>query len=416
MNPMRMHRVFIQAILPSPYPFPNFLTDFNKAAHDQTHEWQHAWDLLENMSVEMAKSRLHELYFGKLGNSSQLEDLAVILKLVTNQYNTTPGQIVDAFVKFTRAKPSADWINAVEAFLSPRPISDTELLLTCLECLRADNAACLQSTYTRSPSLAYLESAVLCTNQTLLLVPEISKEWGAGDFVATITGTLNGTGNCSRLDLLNNVQQLINCANNPYRREKLLQLVKSGAQRMRPLDDTLALLRELSPNALKVFHYSIGIESWPAVLKPLLHAAERAMNLTTTPNEAIRDMGRLLHEMALLDNETWNKLREKIRESELLIKTVQRNITHNFNMMVNSKCSRSTFRSQFLAIPGFDPDQVDEITEGLLRNCTERLDEAPDCVRRLAFAEHAKLHNLILRQISAKNLPARGKAIILQSK
>ncbi|KAK8101486.1 hypothetical protein PG999_011860 [Apiospora kogelbergensis] len=343
------------------------------------------------MSVEMAKSRLHELYFGKLGNSSQLEDLAVILKLVTNQYNTTPGQIVDAFVKFTRAKPSADWINAVEAFLSPRPISDTELLLTCLECLRADNAACLQ-------------------------IPEISKEWGAGDFVATITGTLNGTGNCSRLDLLNNVQQLINCANNPYRREKLLQLVKSGAQRMRPLDDTLALLRELSPNALKVFHYSIGIESWPAVLKPLLHAAERAMNLTTTPNEAIRDMGRLLHEMALLDNETWNKLREKIRESELLIKTVQRNITHNFNMMVNSKCSRSTFRSQFLAIPGFDPDQVDEITEGLLRNCTERLDEAPDCVRRLAFAEHAKLHNLILRQISAKNLPARGKAIILQSK
>ncbi|KAK8130503.1 hypothetical protein PG999_002883 [Apiospora kogelbergensis] len=170
----------------------------------------------------MAHFRLSELHFNAhgsrttlQGSKQQTDGLAAVIRRITldQEYDA-------AFIEFIAIEPSQEWIEAVEAFLDPRPTSHAELLDVCLESLNSKTVDCLKNAQLRDNS-SYRDHV----DKVILIVREAQSE--------------------RRVELMHLIQQIMSLATTPQLREDLYLTVATRRNGLQPLSKSIQFARNL---------------------------------------------------------------------------------------------------------------------------------------------------------------------------
>ncbi|KAK8087291.1 hypothetical protein PG994_002265 [Apiospora phragmitis] len=364
----------------APADFPTHV-EINQE-YDQGFNWERVWTQLSELTVLMARSRQFELnaedrggHIYVEGTTEQIKALAKVMRLIGREHDYTA-----AFVDFIDIEPSNEWIKVVEDFLSPRPTSYAELILTCHECLNKSTVDCLQGA-----QLTEVFGYNQRVEQIMRIIQQEESEW--------------------RVELLTAIQTMVNLATTPKLREDLYLTVTARRNGLQPMDRAIQFVKDLTPDAVKLLRHKADIKVVPAFLVPVLDVAEAVVD----PNCfdcVMANTGRLLRELRNLTIQCFVKLRQKMHEADAGVKFVQGNVTHNWRLLVGSPgWNRSTFMQQLVSRSGFEPTLALDVVEGLHLAFLEAIhiaepspDHVPDVVQDLSYVDLVKLNNLILRQ------------------
>ncbi|KAK8039496.1 hypothetical protein PG993_007907 [Apiospora rasikravindrae] len=345
-------------------------------------EWTNVWTMLGDLTALMARSRFLQLnaepssgYMVITGTEKQLKALGLLM--INSMKGLDNGA---AFLDFIDIEPSYAWIEAVEEFLSPRPTSHKELMFACLDYLNPDSIGCLENAQLNN---VWVFNQCLKTMQRVMAHDH--PEW--------------------RTALLEATQQLVNCATTPQLREDLYITLTARCNGLQPISRSIKLIKEVTPDAVKLFRYKMDQNQLPRFLDSLVDAAEAVMD----PDRfdcVMADTGHLLREVQKLTIQNFRQFRKQINDADAEVKLIQRQVVRNWRLLVATRhWSRAAFAQKLSSQGGFDSTLAVNTVEAIHQSYLGAGDfdgpghwSIPDALKELGYVELVKLNNMIIKQ------------------
>ncbi|KAK7921425.1 hypothetical protein PG985_009447 [Apiospora marii] len=364
-----------------------------EATTESNLNWQRVYSMLEDLTLYMARSRLIQLrgeeHPSKLlvgATQNQVKALTSILRDVEKGRDYRA-----AFFKFIEIEPSSQWVKTLEDFLTPRPTSYAELLFACLEKITADNIDCLEG------------AAVYKDRPFTMRFIQIKR-------------ILDQQDSESRLQLLEDTQELVKRATTPRLREDLFLTLTARTNGMQSLERAIDLAQALTPEALTGFRHNLSAGSWPRWLVPLLESADAVLDQAKF-DSIMQNTAVLLREVQRLTVQNYVQLRDKISSADNQVRMIQQQVVRNWRILVaKPRWNRADFTASLVPACKFNAIKASDVVESLFLGYLEALEtpehgtySVPDAVKELSFLQLIKLNNLIVKQ---PNMPGLESQII----
>lgn len=215
----------------------------------------------------------------------------------------------------------------------------------------------------------------------------------------------------SRLQLLDDTQELVKRANTPRLREDLYLTLTARCNGMQSLERAIDLANALTPEALTGFRHNLSAGLWPRWQVPLLESADAVLDPAKF-DCIMQNTAVLLREVQQLNVQNYVRLRENISSADSQVRMIQQQVVRNWRIVVTKpQWDRTAFAEALVSACGFDPDKASDVTESLFLGYLEAL-ETPehgtytvsDAVKELSFSDLIKLNNMILQQPQMRGL------------
>ncbi|KAK7947955.1 uncharacterized protein PG986_008841 [Apiospora aurea] len=191
----------------------------------------------------------------------------------------------------------------------------------------------------------------------------------------------------------------------PQLREDLYITLTARYNGLQPLSRAIRLVKDVTPDGLKLFRYMLQNDQVPGSLGRLLQAAEVVMD----PRRfdcVMANTARLLREVQKLDIKNFVKLRKEINKADAEVKTIQRQVVRNWRLLVATRdWGRAAFSQKLSSQGGFEQVLAVNTVEAIHESYLGAADadgpghgSIPDALKELSYVELVKLNNMIIKQ------------------